>query len=373
MADARGEIHVEVAGRSDVGCQRQRNEDYFSVLDLTHTEATGPFDADAGPRGFLFLVCDGMGGHVAGQVASHLAVDMVTERMAEAPPDASAESMARVVRAAARRANARIFRVATENPRLEGMGTTLSAAVLAGSTLVVAQVGDSRAYVLRGTELAQVTRDQSLVEELIRTGQLTEVEAQDFEATNIILQALGVAADVDVALTRVDLRRGDHLLVCSDGLSGVVEDDHIKDAISTAATPDDACKRLIELARESGGPDNITCVVGRFGGEGLAAPTEGEHIAHGPLEVEPGPEDERGRDEGGKLEIPADLLHEEDAAMAGWTRTLPAIDPAALGDAAAPSPAASGQRSLRSLLLGVLAFLVLGGGVVVAWYAFRPR
>jgi protein phosphatase len=149
------------------------------------------------------------------------------------------------------------------------MGTTVTAAALVDDCLFFAQVGDSRAYVLRGDQLVQLTRDQSLVNQLIEAGQLTEEEAETFEHNNIILQALGTADAVQVDLTFCELRRGDVLLLCSDGLSGMVRFEDIREVLLSTPEPIDACKVLTERANQAGGHDNITVVVVRFDGEGL--------------------------------------------------------------------------------------------------------
>jgi len=139
--------------------------------------------------------------------------------------------------------------------------------------LFFGQVGDSRAYILRGDRLVQVTRDQSLVNQLIEAGQLTEEEAETFEHNNIILQALGTSDTVQVDLTYVHLRKGDTLMLCSDGLSGMVRNDEIREILRTVDDPLEACKVLTDRANQAGGHDNITVVVSKFDGEGLAAAT----------------------------------------------------------------------------------------------------
>jgi protein phosphatase len=149
------------------------------------------------------------------------------------------------------------------------MGTTVTAAALVDDYLFFAQVGDSRAYVLRSGQLVQLTRDQSLVNQLIEAGQLTEEEAETFEHNNIILQALGTADTVQVDLTFCELRRGDTLLLCSDGLSGMVRFEDIREVLLTTPEPIDACKVLTERANQAGGHDNITVIVVQFDGEGL--------------------------------------------------------------------------------------------------------
>jgi protein phosphatase len=161
------------------------------------------------------------------------------------------------------------------------MGTTSTVAALLDSRLFVAQVGDSRAYLLRNGALVQVTRDQSLVNQLIEAGQLTEEEAETFEHNNIILQALGTAETVQVDLTFVDLCRGDVLVMCSDGLSGMIRADDIRSVLVSVDDPLDACKQLTDKANQAGGHDNITVIVVRFDGEGLpSAPSDGQPVKY---------------------------------------------------------------------------------------------
>src|SRR5262249_35564381 len=169
-------------------------------------------------------------------------------------------------------AGLRIFSEAKLDRTRRGMGTTSTIAALLDDHLFLGQVGDSRGYILRGDRLVQVTRDQSLVNQLIEAGQLTEEEAETFEHNNIILQALGTADSVQVDLTFVPLRRGDTLLLCSDGLSGMVRNDEIREVLRTVEDPLEACKTLTDRANQAGGHDNITVVVAKFDGVGLAEP-----------------------------------------------------------------------------------------------------
>ncbi|MDP9150658.1 MAG: Stp1/IreP family PP2C-type Ser/Thr phosphatase [Myxococcota bacterium] len=270
-----GDIRMRLFARTDVGQIREHNEDNFVVADLTR-RTRGLLEADRtaviGKDGALFAVCDGMGGAAAGEIASQLAVDILYERMIDGPNDASQaprDDLARRLVRAIEAAGLRIFQEAKVDRTRRGMGTTVTAAALLDDHLFCAQVGDSRAYLLRNGELFQLTRDQSLVNQLIEAGQLTEEEAETFEHNNIILQALGTADTVQVDLTFCELRRGDALLVCSDGLSGMVRFDEIRDVLRTTLDPLDACKLFTERANQAGGHDNITVIVVHFDGEGL--------------------------------------------------------------------------------------------------------
>jgi serine/threonine protein phosphatase PrpC len=224
-ATVRGEIRIRLFGRTDVGQIREHNEDNFLIADLTRRSRSlmeTDREQTVGARGTVLGVCDGMGGAAAGEVASQLAVDIIYEKLSQGDPPADHNDLARRLVTAVEEAGVRIFNEARADRTRRGMGTTATVAALMDPRLFIAQVGDSRAYVLRNGRLVQVSRDQSLVNQLIEAGQLTEEEAETFEHNNIILQALGTAETVQVDLTYVDLRRGDVLLLCSDGLSGMI-------------------------------------------------------------------------------------------------------------------------------------------------------
>ncbi len=272
---ARGEIQLRLFARTDVGQIREHNEDNFLVADLTR-RSRGLLESNRsaalGSNGSLFAVCDGMGGAAAGEVASQLAVDIIYERMIEGLDEnapVSRDELGRRLVHAVEAAGMRIFQDAKIDRTRRGMGTTVTAAALVDDHLFLAQVGDSRGYILRDNTLVQVTRDQSLVNQLIEAGQLTEEEAETFEHNNIILQALGTSDTVQVDLTYVELRRGDTLLLCSDGLSGMVRFDEIREVLRTITEPLEACKALTDRANQAGGHDNITVIVVKFDGPGV--------------------------------------------------------------------------------------------------------
>ena len=275
------EVRVKLFARTDVGQVREHNEDNFLVADLTKKarglmEANRPAAIQA--HGALFAVCDGMGGAAAGEIASQLAVDILYERMIdglEQKRDSGRDEIARRLVRAVETAGQRIFQEAKLDRTRRGMGTTVTAAALVDDHIFFAQVGDSRGYILRGDTLTQITRDQSLVNQLIEAGQLTEEEAETFEHNNIILQALGTSETVQVDLTYAELRRGDMLLLCSDGLSGMVRFEEIREIMRSSSEPVDICKALTERANQAGGHDNITVIIVQFDGEGLS-PLEGD-------------------------------------------------------------------------------------------------
>jgi protein phosphatase len=228
------------ASRSDVGLVRSENQD--SCAEWSHP---------SGAR--LLLVADGMGGHRGGSTASRLAVEAVGEVFAAAAGDAEA-----TLRRAFAEANDRIQRRAEEEPRLSGMGTTGVALLFAADgSAFVAHVGDSRAYRVRGGAIEALTADHSLVAELMREGLLRPEEAEEHPGRHTILRALGTEEEVEVDVAPVDVRPGDRFVLCTDGLSGVVADEEIARLLSENALPR-AVERLVALANERGGPDNVT-------------------------------------------------------------------------------------------------------------------
>ncbi|GAC1648171.1 MAG: protein phosphatase 2C domain-containing protein [Gemmatimonadaceae bacterium] len=295
MPDPKGPVIVDVFGRTDVGRTREHNEDAFVVADLTNDNPSllpSVRTHQVGGRGSLFMVADGMGGAAAGEIASAMAVDVVLEELRARwlrGSQRDGESFASAIRAAASAANGKIHLYAGEHPELRGMGTTATIAGILGDTLFVGQVGDSRAYLVRAGTIRQITKDQSLIQKLVEAGELTEADAEQSDRRNIILQALGPEAAVRVDLTHQQVRRGDVLVLCSDGLSGQVKKEEIAEVV--AAEPDLArvCRELIDRANAAGGPDNITVVAARFDGDGLEPPSATDAVGH---QVLPMPGDE---------------------------------------------------------------------------------
>ncbi len=285
LADGAPRVEVRIAGVTDVGRIREHNEDNYLVADLTARGRVIDDQTsrhDVGPRGMLFAVCDGMGGAAADEVASQMAVDVIHGIIQDGEAPADKDAFAQRLVASVQEAGARIFLAAKSNRERRGMGTTATVAGVHGATLFVGQVGDSRAYLLRGSRLRQLTKDQSLVSKLIEAGQLTEAEAETYEHAHIILQALGTADTVSVDLSYVDLRQGDVVMLCSDGLSGLATFEQIRDTMATVEDPVACCLRLIELANEAGGHDNITVITARFGGELPEPGPEEESVGYQP-------------------------------------------------------------------------------------------
>jgi serine/threonine protein phosphatase PrpC len=279
-------VRVSVFGKTDLGLTRDHNEDTFLVADLSAGNASLHPDVrnhEVGPRGSLFMVADGMGGAAAGEVASAMAADIIYQHLATTwtqDQDATAARFAFRMKEAVELANQRIYLYAREHPDVRGMGTTVTAAGVFGDELYLTQIGDSRGYLVRNGEAFQLTRDQSLTQRLVDAGELTEEEAEQSERRNIILQALGPDPRVKVDLSRQRLRRGDTLILCSDGLSGVVRREEFAQMVADSRDLPTLCSALIDLANERGGPDNVTVVAARFEGEGLSAADSGDDAGY---------------------------------------------------------------------------------------------
>jgi serine/threonine protein phosphatase PrpC len=275
-------VRVSVFGKTDLGLTRDHNEDTFLVADLSGGNASlrpDVRDHEVGPRGSLFMVADGMGGAAAGEVASAMAAEVIYDHLSTTwtqDEDASAARFAYRMKEAVELANQRIYAYAREHPDVRGMGTTVTAAGVFGDELYVAQIGDSRGYLVRNGATFQLTRDQSLTQRLVDAGELTEEEAEQSERRNIILQALGPDPRVKVDLSRQRLRRGDTLTLCSDGLSGLVRREEFAQMVGSSPDLPTLCSALIDLANERGGPDNVTVVAARFDGDGLPAADGGD-------------------------------------------------------------------------------------------------
>jgi protein phosphatase len=250
-------MDVKAFGLTHVGRQRQHNEDAFLV------------ESDAR----LFLVADGMGGHAAGEIASRIAVDSISEFILHTKeddgtwPHAYDEHFRRSTNrlmAALRMANTRVLEAMRKDARLRGMGTTVVAALADGETVSVAHVGDSRAYLIREGQLSRVTNDHSWVFEQVQAGMLTEAEAEKHPLRNVITRALGGALQVTPDASEIEARTGDVVLLCSDGLTGMVpESEILKIVTANESDLEQCCKQLIDAANERGGLDNVTAVLVR--------------------------------------------------------------------------------------------------------------
>jgi serine/threonine protein phosphatase PrpC len=274
-------VRVSVFGKTDPGLTRDHNEDTFLVADLSTGSSSLQADVrdhEVGPRGSLFMVADGMGGAAAGELASAMATDIIYQHLSTAwttDNEVSASRFAFRMKEAVELANAKIYAYAREHPDVRGMGTTVTAAGVFEDELYLTQIGDSRGYLVRNGTTFQLTRDQSLTQRLVDAGELTEEEAELSERRNIILQALGPDPRVKVDLSRQKLRRGDTLILCSDGLSGVVRREELSRMVAENKDLASLCSSLIDLANDRGGPDNVTVVAARFDGAGLPVSDSG--------------------------------------------------------------------------------------------------
>ena len=283
---------VELHAKSDVGRVRRGNEDNFLILDLTSGRAWTGSDGseppeemrrmELGDKGLVLVVSDGMGGALAGDVASRMAVETVREMLVgsegeeETQPVGGGDSEKALVdylRHATVYANLAIHHRSQEDTRCAGMGATFTGAAIKGDLLDLVQVGDSRAYMIRGQQVKLATKDQSLVQQLVDVGQISEAEAETHMFRNVILQALGAQSELTPVTGRLRIRRGDILLLCSDGLSGKLRADDMRRIVEDAAGDlHAACAALVEEANERGGEDNITVVLARFMGDDLQEP-----------------------------------------------------------------------------------------------------
>lgn len=245
---------VEVSGQSDIGCQRENNEDAFGYWEAEDTP-------EFARKGRLAVIADGMGGYEGGQEASQLAVDTVISRYRDGNGTDPQAALVQAVQIA----HERVRQYGFAHPHLRGMGTTCTAIVLVGDHLHYVHVGDTRLYRIRNEKITQVTRDHSYVGRLLESGVISREEAEKHPQRNILTAALGTSADliVDSPGQPEKLQSGDVLVMCSDGLWGQVQDAEILRAAEANPT-DAACRELIELARARGGPDNITVQILRL-------------------------------------------------------------------------------------------------------------
>ena len=315
-------LALRFAARSDIGLLREGNED----------------SGYAGPR--LLVLADGMGGHAAGEVASSVAVAMLASLDDDSPGPDILDRLSLAVQDA----NTHLRDMVLGDPDLEGMGTTLTALLRAGSRFGLVHVGDSRCYLLRNDELQQITKDHTFVQTLVDEGRISAEEASHHPQRNVIVRALDGREDVELDLSIREAKAGDRYLLCSDGLSDVLSEQTIRDTLAEAAAPDRAAEELVELALRGGGPDNITAIVADV------------------VDVEAGPS-----------ATPVTV----GAAAEGSVRRSTADSSAAKAAALAPQPvgddyddASDEERPRhwgRRIALVVLLLALLGGGGAAAW------
>jgi PPM family protein phosphatase len=312
---------AEHAGATDVGRQRQTNEDDFVE--------SPPF----------FAVADGMGGAKAGEVAARIAAEAFEqERGGDEPPEAQLERIARA-------ANRRIYELATKDESRRGMGTTLTAVRVGDREVSIGHVGDSRAYRFREGRLEQLTRDHSLVAELERTGQISPEAAENHPQRSIITRALGPEPDVEVDTYTVPVRAEDVFLLCSDGLTGMLSDEEVGSILGRAASLEDAAEALVRAANQSGGKDNITVVLFRVVEDESRDGAEGDTLS-------------------GQLSA-------DDVRAAGPVATATATRPARRRAPRPLRPRRARRRPLRRALTGLAAVLVVAAVLAGLYVASR--
>lgn len=239
------DLVLETGNATDIGRKRDENQDYFGAYEGT-------------PHGDLWIVCDGMGGVAGGRVASTVAVEQIRKEMTsnhqvDAPT---------ALRDAIAKANAAVYERSQQECGLRGMGTTVVALIISDGKATIAHVGDSRAYLLRRGKIQQLTKDHTLVEELVDSGSISKEEGRDHPQGHVITRSVGIRGDVDVEIDieNSELQMGDRILLCSDGLTGHISDDIIAEVVG-GMNPQAASQSLVQLANEAGGDDNITVQV----------------------------------------------------------------------------------------------------------------
>ena len=237
---------LKTASLSDKGIKRKMNQDVVYTSDLP-----------VGNLPNLFLICDGMGGHKAGDYASRYAVATIVD-MAEKSHERNAE---KVLQAGIDKATKEIYDMANTNESMEGMGTTLVAAVLYKDEMKVANIGDSRLYLIRDKSIRQITVDHSLVEEMVRLGEIDRESARNHPNKNIITRAVGVGDEVAADFYDVPIQKGDLILLCSDGLSNMLEDEEIRMVSTAQRDVLEKTEALVRIANQNGGKDNISVVM----------------------------------------------------------------------------------------------------------------
>jgi len=259
----RGSLEVQAVARSDMGRKRRNNEDSYVVFDLSqglaHSDGIS-VQVDLGSPGLLLAVADGMGGHQSGEVASRLAVETLSKEVMKALSEKQSEAtQTRVaLTKCVEQTNKTIYELAAGKPEYEGMGTTLTAALVRGTNVLVAQIGDSRAYLLHGETLTQLTKDQTVKNSVL---ELQPDAVINENLGSMLAQALGVEPEVKVAITDAELGQGDILLLCSDGLTKTVPTDDVARIARHGGTLKAKAETLIALANKAGGPDNVTVVL----------------------------------------------------------------------------------------------------------------
>lgn len=338
-------LRLDVAQLTDVGRKRDHNEDNMAYVIPKDPQVMTQ-------KGALFIVADGMGGHAAGEVASEIAVDTVSNAYYQDDNDDVPTSLLQAIR----RANAAIHQRAAENMLRSGMGTTCVVAILRGNVAYIANVGDSRAYLVRRSQIRQISQDHSWVAEQVRAGLLTEEQARTHAQRNVITRSLGTQPEVEIDLFREVLEEGDSLILCSDGLSGLVNDDELQRTIEQFM-PQESVYHLIERANENGGPDNITAIVARVQELGVEPPGVRQPVPIGGPEVS--------NEDTARLFAPVGAgasmtAHGGESPLPGSPFSYTISSPLASSESdTAPQPVLKGKKRRGRLFAPTIALLVL--------------
>ncbi len=255
--------HLALCGATNVGVRRADNQDAFVIADLRSGDLSNPCSRTEIPlsqQGILLLVCDGMGGAAAGDLAARIAADAVKQQLVGAG-QAVVEHPNESLRSAVSGANGAVLAEAEARPAARGMGTTCTAAIVLPDRISVAQVGDSRAYLLRDGRLQRMTRDQTMADQLVEMGALRPEQVATYPYRHVLVQAVGTQSTIDPVTSEARLQRGDRILLCSDGLHGPVPDHEIARILGAPADIKRVANDLIQAALAAGGPDNVTVVV----------------------------------------------------------------------------------------------------------------
>jgi protein phosphatase len=254
--------HLAICGATDIGARRADNQDTYVIADLRSGDLSNPCsraDIPLSKQGILLLVCDGMGGQAAGDLAARIAAEAIKQELIGA--GSVTESPVESLKGAVCGANGAILAEAKAHPANRGMGTTCTAAIVRPDRLFLAQVGDSRAYLLRDGRLQRLTRDQTMADEMVESGTLRPEDVATCPYRHVLIQAVGTRSTVEPITSEVLLQRGDRILLCSDGLHGPVPDPEIGQILGAPADINYVAHELIQAALTAGGPDNVTVVV----------------------------------------------------------------------------------------------------------------
>ncbi len=243
---------MRYSAKSHAGMKREKNQDSYAIIDGSKN---GPY---------FFIIADGMGGHNSGEVASKMAVDFAVNYVEGNNIEISRSNLPGFVKTMIGKANAGIYNKSLEKLEHNGMGTTFIVAAVKGENVQIGHIGDSRVYFINNKKMRKVTSDHSLIEELVKSGSITKEEAVNHPRKNVITKALGCMSEVEIDIYEVNAEKGDIMLLCTDGLTNMVDEERIESILLENDDPEKACEALINKANSSGGEDNVTVIVINF-------------------------------------------------------------------------------------------------------------